>query len=82
VDDFDAQLRKIRDAAFESMRALLPAAVRHAQRFGLTWPFSADELDAAYRKIALLHHPDRGGDDRTMAELNEAYRYLQDALRS
>jgi DnaJ domain len=80
--DLDEQLRKIKDAAIESMRALLPEAVRHAHRLNLTWPFSEDELDAAYRKLALVHHPDRGGDDKAMAELNEAYRYLGDLLRT
>jgi curved DNA-binding protein CbpA len=82
VDDFDEQLRKIRDAAIESMHAMLPKTVRYAQRFGLTWPFSADDLDAAHRKLALLHHPDRGGDEKAMAELNEEYRYLRDLLRT
>jgi curved DNA-binding protein CbpA len=81
VDELEGRLRKIADSAAESMRALLPASIRHARRLGLTWPFSEDELDAAYRKLARVHHPDVGGDDKAMAEANEAYRYLRDLLR-
>jgi curved DNA-binding protein CbpA len=82
VDELEEQFRKIADSAAESMRALLSASVRHAQRLGLTWPFSEDELDAAYRKLARVRHPDVGGDDKAMAEANEAYRCLRDLLRA
>jgi hypothetical protein len=33
-------------------------------------------LKAAYRRLAVLHHPDRGGDGRTMALINTAYHVL------
>lgn len=32
-----------------------------------------DELKKAYHRAALLHHPDRGGDTRTMQEINTEY---------
>jgi len=32
-----------------------------------------NELREAYRRLALQHHPDRGGDTRTMQEVNAAY---------
>ena len=36
------------------------------------------EIQAAYRRLASLHHPDRGGDPAKMAELNQA---RDDALK-
>lgn len=32
-----------------------------------------DELKKSYRRAAMLHHPDRGGDTRTMQEINDEY---------
>lgn len=39
----------------------------------------ASEVDAkrAFRRQSLLHHPDRGGDDRKMKAINAAYAYLR-----
>lgn len=34
---------------------------------------SLEELKKKYKELALLHHPDRGGDTRTMQLLNEEY---------
>lgn len=35
-----------------------------------------NEIKAAYRKLALVHHPDRGGNEEKMKEVNEAYEFL------
>ena len=40
---------------------------------------SADEIKKAFRKAAVEHHPDRGGDEAKFKELNEAYEVLKDA---
>lgn len=40
---------------------------------------SADEIKKAYRKAAVEHHPDRGGDEAKFKELTEAYEVLKDA---
>jgi len=40
---------------------------------------SADEIKKAFRKAAIEHHPDRGGDEAKFKEINEAYEVLKDA---
>ena len=46
---------------------------------GVTKSASADEIKKAYRKQAMLHHPDKhGGDDAPFKELGEAYETLKD----
>src|SRR5882757_7369478 len=40
---------------------------------------SADEIKKAFRKAAVEHHPDRGGDETKFKEINEAYEVLKDA---
>ena len=37
---------------------------------------SLNDIRRAYRRLALRHHPDRGGDAERMKELNQAYEYL------
>jgi molecular chaperone DnaJ len=39
---------------------------------------SADEVKKAFRRAAIEHHPDRGGDEAKFKELNEAYEVLKD----
>jgi molecular chaperone DnaJ len=39
---------------------------------------SADEVKKAFRRAAVEHHPDRGGDETKFKELNEAYEVLKD----
>jgi len=43
---------------------------------GLPSDATPDQVKAAYRRMALMHHPDRGGDTETMTEINEAYETL------
>jgi len=40
-----------------------------------------EELKAAYRKLAAIHHPDRGGDKDKFAEIQEAYDLLSDPTK-
>jgi molecular chaperone DnaJ len=39
---------------------------------------SDDEIKKAFRRAAVEHHPDRGGDETKFKELNEAYEVLKD----
>lgn len=45
--------------------------------FGLGNQWSKEDLKKTFRKLALEHHPDRGGDPSLMKQLNEAYELLQ-----
>lgn len=42
---------------------------------------SDDEIKKAYRKLSLIHHPDRGGDTTKFQEINSAYETLSDPQR-
>src|SRR3990167_9138068 len=39
---------------------------------------SADEIKKAFRRLAVEHHPDRGGSEDQFKEVNEAYEVLKD----
>ena len=39
---------------------------------------SKDEVKKAYRKKAVKHHPDKGGDEEAFKQINEAYAVLSD----
>jgi DnaJ-like protein len=40
---------------------------------------SQEEIEHRYKRLAMLHHPDRGGDAEEMKAINEAYRVLGNA---
>ncbi|MBA1148131.1 DnaJ domain-containing protein [Ectothiorhodospiraceae bacterium WFHF3C12] len=43
---------------------------------GLEGPASDAEIKAQYRRLAMQHHPDRGGDPHTLQRINEAMTVL------
>jgi molecular chaperone DnaJ len=45
---------------------------------GVSKEASADEIKRAYRKLAIQHHPDKGGDETKFKEVAEAYETLSD----
>jgi len=38
-------------------------------------------VKAAYRALALIHHPDRGGDEEILKEINSAYETITEAKK-
>jgi molecular chaperone DnaJ len=48
---------------------------------GIKKDASADEIKKAFRKAAIEHHPDRGGDEAKFKQLNEAYEVLKDPAK-
>lgn len=45
---------------------------------GVSKDASPDEIKKAFRRAAVEHHPDRGGDEAKFKEINEAYEVLKD----
>jgi DnaJ family protein A protein 2 len=45
---------------------------------GVTETASDDEIKKAYKKLAMKHHPDRGGDTTTFQSISQAYDTLCD----
>lgn len=48
------------------------------QILGINKSASAEEIKSAYKKKAMQHHPDKGGDAETFKRINEAYQILSD----
>lgn len=46
---------------------------------GLNESASQDEVKQAYKKLALLHHPDRGGDPKNFAKITDAYQNIKNS---
>ena len=42
---------------------------------------SQDEIKKAFKKQAMKHHPDKGGDPKQFQQLNEAYEVLGNAQK-
>jgi len=62
----------ILDRAFQGFIAL-PAPTAWWQTLKLKSPdVSRDDVISAHRRLAMEHHPDRGGDSQQMASINEA----------
>eukprot|EP01026_Neomeris_dumetosa_P045371 TRINITY_DN3841_c0_g2_i14.p1 TRINITY_DN3841_c0_g2~~TRINITY_DN3841_c0_g2_i14.p1 ORF type:complete len:453 (+),score=92.84 TRINITY_DN3841_c0_g2_i14:129-1487(+) len=72
------------DAAFGGMGGgpgISPAQVdntRYYDILGVDKNASDDQIKKAHRKLALRHHPDKGGDGETFKEINQAYDVLKD----
>jgi molecular chaperone DnaJ len=48
---------------------------------GVSKDASADEIKKAFRRAAIEHHPDKGGDETKFKEINEAYEVLKDSSK-
>ena len=74
---------QILERAFAGFTALpAPGAAREWwEVLGVARTASIDEARAAYRRAASAAHPDRGGTDARMAEVNLAWEQAQEAAR-
>jgi DnaJ-class molecular chaperone len=54
----------------------LAASADYYKTLGVSKDCSAADLKKAYRKLALKHHPDKGGDEQKFKEISEAYETL------
>lgn len=52
--------------------------MNHYTTLGVTKTASQDEIKKAFRKLAMQHHPDRGGNESKFKEINEANDILSD----
>ncbi|MDE2105828.1 MAG: J domain-containing protein [Patescibacteria group bacterium] len=68
------------EQAFTGFTAL-PAPEQWFQTLGVPADATADEINAAWRRLASEHHPDRGGDSATMARINQARDQALEGLR-
>jgi DnaJ-class molecular chaperone len=59
----------------------LRISMGHYETLGIEQGASVDEIKKAYRKLALKHHPDRGGDAEKFKEIGQAYEVLTDPDR-
>ncbi len=50
----------------------------HYSTLGVARSASAEDIKRAYRKLAMKHHPDRGGNEAEFKKIEEAYRVLSD----
>ena len=54
--------------------------MNHYRRLGVHKWASIREIKRAYRELARIHHPDKGGDPETFLPIKEAYEALTDPL--
>ena len=50
----------------------------HYKTLGVPRDASQDDIKKAFRKLAMTHHPDKGGDPAEFQKINEAYNTLSD----
>ncbi len=48
----------------------------------LTYPCTWQDIKIQYRRLAMQHHPDRGGSKQKLQEINEAFESLKKAFRN
>lgn len=53
----------------------------HYKTLGVSQNADTEEIKKSYRKLALKHHPDRGGNAETFKLINQAYDVLKDSQK-
>ena len=70
---------EILDRAFTGFTAL-PSPEQPFQILGVSADASMEEIKDAHRRLAMKHHPDRGGSNEEMARINAAYEAMVENL--
>jgi curved DNA-binding protein len=63
------------------MICAISISMDHYNTLGVSKTATPDEIKKAYRKLAMSHHPDRGGDASNFQKINEAYDILKDPAK-
>jgi DnaJ-class molecular chaperone len=90
TSDIDDVFKKHKRYLFESLglneiiRMSREEALKIFSKFGISNAanLSPDELKKNYRKLATIHHPDRGGKKDDMIDINKAYEVLSSAPKN
>ena len=53
----------------------------HYNTLGVSRNATPQDLKKAYKKASMQHHPDRGGNEETFKQINEAYSTLKDPVK-
>ena len=53
-------------------------AKKHYDTLGVSENASQDDIKKAFKKLAVTHHPDKGGDEKRFKDINEANNILSD----
>ena len=53
----------------------------HYEILGVLKTSTQEEIKKAYRKLALVHHPDKGGDEDMFKKICESYEILSDPVK-
>eukprot|EP00977_Amphora_coffeiformis_P001150 scaffold244_cov172-Amphora_coffeaeformis.AAC.3 len=59
-------------------RGSVAADTKLYETLGLEKSATAQEIKKAFRKLAIQHHPDKGGDEQVFKEISAAYEVLKD----
>ncbi|GJN88895.1 hypothetical protein Rhopal_001866-T1 [Rhodotorula paludigena] len=77
-NDEAALRREVKDAEAKLKRSKMKD---HYKILGVQSEATEIEIKKAYRKMSLLHHPDKGGDEAVFKEISESYQILSDPQR-
>ena len=72
-----AKLQRWKKFAWSRSKVLVMSGCKNFYRIlGLEKTASEADIKKAYRSLALIHHPDKGGDSEKFKEINQAYEAL------